>query len=432
MAIDYLLPKLAMSMNEGTINQWLVKQGDKIDKGQAILELETDKVVQEVESPAAGYFHIIAEEGETLKVNALIAKICESQEEVASLQASGLSDAPDNTEPDKQNDLPDEKTSEANAHFENANPNVEEVIFSPRSSKRIVASPLAKKIARDNQINLALLQGTGPQGRIIKQDVIKAMTAPAVMTSSAANRVSDTPAAERARLPMTGMRKAIATNMKASLQDAAQASSLWETDITDLLAIRGKLVEREEQLGTRVSVNAFIVKAIAYGIQQVPLVNACLQDEELVIYNTINIGIAVSVPGTTDYDRGLLVPVLNNIDTMGLVDIDLAMKELIHRARTNALTPDELTGSTITMSSTAGLAPPGCHSTPILNRPNAVIINPSSPIEKPVVYQGEIVPRTMMPMSLTFDHCLIDGDPAVRFAKAVDDCLKNPELLLVQ
>ena len=417
MAVDYLLPKLAMSMNEGTINQWLVKPGEKIQKGQAILELETDKVVQEIESPAEGFFHIIAVEGETLKVNALIAQICTSEEEWASLQTKGLDSLPaaDNTVIDTLSSSRQE----------------EGVGSLPAESLRIVTSPAARKLARDNDIDIALLKGTGPKGRIIKQDVMAVLTSPNDQSAPPVvhNAQGNSPA-ERVRLPMKGMRKSIAANMKASLRETAQASFGWESDVTDLLSIRRKLADREVQLGSRVSVNALMLKAIAYGIRQVPMVNACQEGEELVIYEAVNIGIAVSVAGSTEYDRGLLVPVLKSVDTMGLTEIDLAMKDLIHRARNNQLTADDLNGSTITMTSTAGLAPPGCQATPILNRPNAVIVNPSTLIEKPVVYDCEILPRTMMPLSLTFDHCLLDGDPAVRFASALHDCLEHPELLL--
>ena len=434
MAIDYRLPKLAMSMNEGTINQWLVKQGDKVEQGQAILELETDKVVQEIESPASGYFHIIATEGETHKVGVLIAQICESEQELASLHNPDLSSKPVNSEAVVENTVENTVANVAGNAVENIVENVtentepEHKTHTETSSHRIIASPLAKKIARDHQVDLALLTGTGPKGRIIKQDVMAALDTLSNSPLSLTER--NTESAEKARIPIKGMRKVIADNMKASLQNAAQLSSVWESDITDLLAMRQRLAAREKQLGTRISINAFILKAISYAAEQVPVANACVQGEELVVYNTINIGIAVSVPGSTEYDSGLLVPVLKDIGNKGLVEIDLAMKALIAQARDNALTADELTGSTITMTSTAGLAPPGCQSTPIINRPNAIIINPSTPKEKPAVYRGDIVPRMLMPLSLTFDHCLLDGDPAVRFASALHECLENPELLL--
>lgn len=414
MVVDYLLPQLTMAMNEGTINQWLIKQGERIEKGQMILELETDKVTQEVESPISGYINILAQEGDILKVETLIAQICESEAELVSLTASSSSAA---------------TGIEINT-LDQADMTNSSQINGPQSGDRIIASPSAKKIARDHEIDLASLSGTGPGGRIIKQDVLAALE-PQFKSPVKPQSHPNADAIEKIRIPLKGIRQLIAGKMMASLQSTAQLSSFWESDITDLLAFRRKLAEREETFGTRVSVNAFILKAICYAVKQVPIANSCRQGDDLVIYDTLNIGIAVAVPGSTQYDSGLLVPVLKNAGTMGVLELDLAMKSLSRRARNNELLPEEMTGSTLTMTSTAGLAPPGCQSTPILNLPNAVIINPSTSIEKPAVYRGEIVARTLMPLSLTFDHGLLNGEPAVRFASALHECLEQPELLLV-
>ncbi len=379
--------------------------------------------MQEIESPESGYFHIIAQPGETLKVDSLIAQIFKTTQELDAEFTAPISDA------DKCNPVvADSSMPSGSGSYQNNNGGDEEFAEGRMSRQRIIASPLAKKMARDNDVDLLPINGTGPNGRIIKQDVLAAITR---RSDSEAPAATSTGMVEKIRIPQTGMRKTIAANMKTSLQQTAQASLVWESDITELLALRKRLVQRTEQLQTKVSFNSLILKAITHAIREVPIANTCLQNDELVIYDTINIGIAVSVPGVSQYDSGLLVPVLKEIGRMGLVDIDKGMKDLIQRARNNALSPDELTGSTITMTSTAGLAPPGCQSTPILNLPNAMIINPSTPIEKPVVRDGEITVRTLLPVSLTFDHCLLDGDPAARFASALHECLENPELLLV-
>jgi pyruvate/2-oxoglutarate dehydrogenase complex dihydrolipoamide acyltransferase (E2) component len=219
--------------------------------------------------------------------------------------------------------------------------------------------------------------------------------------------------------------------MMQSLQESAQLSSGWESDVTDLLAMRGKLVAREAALGTRVSVNALLARAMVYAIRQVPIANACIENGEIVIYNNINLGIAVAMPGTTQYDSTLVVAVLRNIESMGLAEIDTEMKELVKRVRSGSASAEDLSGSTITLSSTAGIAPPGMTTTPVLNLPNIALVGPSTPLEKPVFRDGEIVPRTMMPMSFTFDHRAIDGEPAARFMAALHDALENPELLMV-
>jgi pyruvate/2-oxoglutarate dehydrogenase complex dihydrolipoamide acyltransferase (E2) component len=233
-----------------------------------------------------------------------------------------------------------------------------------------------------------------------------------------------------ARLPMQGMRKTIASRMVQSLQEAAQLSSSWESDITDLMAMRKSFIAREEQLGTRVSFNAFLIKAMVYAIRQVPIANSCMVDDEIVIYDNVNMGMAISVPGSTEYDSGLMVAVLHNVERMGVVEIDREMKALIGRARSGEATAGDLSGSTITLSSTAGIAPPGLKTTPVLNLPNAALLGPSTPVERPVVHDGEVAVRTMLPLSFTFDHRMLDGEPAARCMRALHECLEHPELML--
>ena len=175
--------------------------------------------------------------------------------------------------------------------------------------------------------------------------------------------------------------------------------------------MRKKFVAREEQLGTRVSVNAFLIKAIVYAVRQIPTANACLEGDDIVVFDNVDVGFAVSMPGLNELDTSLLVPVLRNVEHLGVVEIDRRVKELVTRVRAGQFSEDDLTGSTITLSTTAGLAPPGHRSTPVLNLPNAVLVGPSTPIEKPWVVDGEVVPRTLLPVSVTFDHRVLDGDP---------------------
>lgn len=427
MGIQYTMPKLAMAMNEGTINEWLVNHGDKVEKGQQIMNVETEKVSYECESPEAGYLCIVVAEGETVPCDTLIAHFCESEDEVAALLAC-----------QPANDDSAGKQGAAAEPVEAEVPATAPAVAAPAvaaptaapvraAGERIKASPLAKKMARDNNLDLSLINGTGPGGRIIKCDIEAALLRG---VQPAVNPLVQGGSFEKARIPLKGMRKTIADRMMQSLQTTAQLSSNWESDITELLATRKKFVAREEQLGTKVSMNAFIIKAICYAIKQVPIANACREGDDIVIYDNVNMGIAIAMPGTTEYDSGLMVAVLHNVERKGLVEIDLEMKALINRVRNGEATAEDMTGSTITLSSTAGLAPPGLSTTPVLNLPNAALVGPSTPKEKPVVYNGEIVPRTMMPLSFTFDHCLLDGEPASRFMKALHEALENPELML--
>ncbi|HEB27252.1 MAG TPA: 2-oxo acid dehydrogenase subunit E2 [Porticoccus sp.] len=416
------MPKLAMAMNEGTVSEWLVKHGEKVEEGQPLAAIETEKVAYDVEAPTSGYLCILLEVGEAVPCDQLIAYFCESAEEVVEMAAAARLEDNSGTETataDSVTTTPTVAGTEMSVS----------VALDRTTGQRIIASPLAKKIARDNNLDLLLVDGTGPSGRIVKRDIVAALER-GLQHSSASNAMTIGGNRELARIPITGIRKTIGERMVKSLHTAAQLSSGWESDITDMLAARQKFVARAEQLGTKVSVNAFIIKAIVYAIHQVPMANACEEGSDIVVYENINMGIAISMPGATDYDSGLMVAVLRNVEHMGLVEIDQKMKALINRVRNGEGSADDMSGSTITLSSTAGIAPPGMTTTPILNLPNAALVGPSTPIEKPVVHNGEIVARTMMPVSFTFDHRLMDGAPAARFMAALHEALENPELML--
>ena len=373
MAKDYVMPKLAMAMNEGTVNEWLFKEGDYVEEGAPIAVVETEKVSYDVESPDSGYLHIIVPEGETVLVEVPIGQFAETPEECAELSAAAapVAAAPAGVTQFMPDLLaPDTVAAPAVA-----------------TGGRIKASPLAKKIARDAGLDLSAVAGTGPGGRIVKRDVLLALETGVTTVSAPA---ATGPLVEKLRIPMKGtVRATIARRMVESLQTAAQLSSSWESDITQLIKARKRYVAMEEQLGTRVSMNAFLIKALACAIKQVPLANASIVGDELVIYESINVGIAIALPGETQYDSKLLVPVLKHVEHMGVVDIDKGMKALFEKARNGRLSADDMSDSTVAFSSTAGLSPPGMQSTPVLNLPNALLIGPATPQEKTGGVQGQ-------------------------------------------
>lgn len=415
MASDYVMPKLAMAMNEGTINEWLVADGDRIEKGDALLVVETEKVAYDLEAPESGYIRILVEAGETVPVESRIAIIAGSAEDLDDAPAANA--APQRAEPPE---IPTETPEPAPAN----------------GRSRIRSSPVARRLAKEGGLRLEDIEGSGPRGRIVKRDVVEALAQKAAPPAQPqATAPAPQPAAasleELARLPLRGTPRAlIARRMQESLQQSAQLSSFWESDITELRKTQLMFAGKEEQLGTRVSVNAFIVKAMALAVAEVPIANAALVNDEIVIYKNVNVGIAISLPGKTEWDSALMVPVVHDVQAMGVAQIDKAMKDLIGRARQGTLTADDMAGSTITLSSTAGLAPPGTRSTPVLNLPNAVLVGPSTPQEKFVPVDGEPVVRTMMPVSMTFDHRVLDGEPAARFINALHRYLENPVLIL--
>jgi pyruvate/2-oxoglutarate dehydrogenase complex dihydrolipoamide acyltransferase (E2) component len=419
MITDFLMPKLAMAMNEGTVNAWLVEEGAWVAKGTPIAEVETEKVAYEIESPHEGFLHIVVPAGDTVPVEVPIGQFASDEEGYQTLAGGEASTTAAASTPAQP------MATEAAATVESApTPPV-------ASGGRIKASPLARKMAGDRGIDLAAMTGSGPGGRIVKRDILAAelqgvTAAPVTTTQFAPPQAS----LEPVRIPFKGVRATIARRMVESLNTSAQLSSFWEVELDQLLALRQQFLEREEQLGTRVSINAFLIKAIACAATRVPIANAQIDGDEIVIHRSVNMGIATALPGATEYDSVLMVPVLKNVQAMGVVEIDKAMKSLVARARNNELGADELSGSTITMSTTAGLSPPGLRSTPVLNLPNTTLIGPSTPEQKPVFRDGEIVVRTMMPISMTFDHRVMDGEPAARFGSALHDAIENPGLML--
>ncbi|MCP3869172.1 MAG: 2-oxo acid dehydrogenase subunit E2 [Gammaproteobacteria bacterium] len=412
------MPKLAMAMNEGTVAQWMAAEGDFLRPGDVVMAVETEKVTYEVEAPHEGYLHILVPEGETVPVETPVGKFAENEDELKSLQQEVQS---------QDADKPVEAAPSAVPGVAAPTGTDLRTASSTASGGRIKASPLARKIARDKGLDIALLQGTGPGGRIVKRDILLALEQ-GIGRFAAATAVGGM--REKARLPLSGARATVASRMMESLQSSAQLASRWESDITDLLRMRTHFVAREEQFRTSVSMNAFIIRAIVSAIRQVPIINAALQGEDIVIYENVNMGLAISLPGESPWDSSLMVPVIRDVDSMGVVEIDREMKALVERARNGQLGPDDMKDSTITLSSTAGLAPPGMSTSPVLNLPNAVIVGPSTPQEKPVSRNGEIVVRTMMPMSMTFDHRILNGEPAARFMKYLHECLEHPELML--
>jgi len=417
MIIEYRMPKLAMAMNEGTINEWLVAEGQHVESGTPIAVIETEKVAYDCESPDTGYFLPIVAEGETVDVEVLIGCFCSEEAELADARSryfAGSNGAADSAAEISAVHAPVD--APAASAREPQTPSVS-------AAHRTKASPAARKLARTEEVALADVVGTGPGGRIVKRDVKAHLERVETQTVGMGSAVL-------ARTPMKGLRRTIASRMSASLAESAQVSGHFEADLTRLLAIRGRFVERAEQLGTRVSVNAFLIKAIAAAIARVPQVNACVEEDDIVVYRDVHMGIATSLPGQSEYDSALVVAVLRNVEQMGVATIDLEMKALLARVRDGEARPEDLSGSTITLSSTAGIGPPGMTSTPVLNRPNVFMLGPSTPVERIRRSGGDYVSATMLPVSYTFDHQAIDGEPTARFLAALHEIIEEPELML--
>lgn len=419
---DLVLPQLSMGMSEGTIAEWVVEEGGFVDKDDLLVLVETEKVVTDLPSAYRGYLHICVQKGETVPVEVLIAQIAETEEEYQQLTAG-------TTEARMAAALVTAATKETAVELAPA---------AAAGGRRRAVSGLARKIAEVRGMDLAGIAGSGPGGRIVRRDVMAALDGSAAAmprlpaTMTAPPMPGEQGMRELARIPMAGMRKAVAERMIQSKTTAAHTYVFFEVDVTKLLAARETMLAREKELNARISMTALYVKALAIACQHVPICNATLVDGQITVWGNVNVGIAVALPGKTDYESGLIVPVVRNAEAKSVLVLDREIKDLVERAKTGKLAPADTADGTVTLSSTAGFMPgQWCVSTPLINQPQVFNFQPGSPIEKPVVVDGQIVVRTMLPCGLSFDHRAMDGDPVARFNRKIADLLANPELMLL-
>lgn len=409
---EMVMPQLAMGMSEGTIAEWAVAEGGRVEKDVILLSIETEKVVTDLPSPYRGYLHICAVAGTTVPVEQPIAQIAETEEEYRQLLAS-------------------EKAPTASVSPAAAVTAPAAVVAVSAPGRRQAVSGLAKKIAAQNGLDLASLAGSGPGGRIVKRDVLAALASPA-STAAPKTPAKASGMREKSRVPLAGMRKAIAERMLRSKTTAAHTYVFFEIDVTKLVAARKTILAREEELGTRVSMTAFYARAMALACRQVPIINSTLVGDEIIVWENINIGIATALPGKSEYESGLVVPVLRDVESKGVLEIDREIRRLVTAARDGSLTARDTADGTVTLSSTAGfMGGEWCVSTPLLNQPQVFNFQPGTPIEKPVVVDGEIVIRTMLPCGLSFDHRAMDGVPVASFNRKIADLLSHPELMVL-
>ncbi|MES9828393.1 MAG: dihydrolipoamide acetyltransferase family protein [Candidatus Thiodiazotropha sp.] len=417
-AEPFVMPKLAMGMNEGTLQEWLIVEGEFVEQGQEIACMETEKVAYELEAPEAGYYKPIIEAGTTVPVETPIAYYADSVEALAGISITTPADSA------KAAAAPPTERLSAGVPT-TAPPQVTAAI----DSGRIKASPLARKLAADKGLDLAYIEGTGPEGRIVKRDIEKAERtgmgcAPVAAAGMPAGLV------EQARIPMSGIRHSIIDALMEKSNGTATLTQWNEADVTDLLATRKRMVAQEEMLGAKVSVNAFFIKAIAWAARQVPIINSTLQGDDIVVYDNINVAMALTVPSGDSYTENLMVPVIRHADRLRLVEIDREMKRLIGLGREGRLSAADMADSTITFSTTAGIAPDGTAGNSILNGSNNAIVGIGGAKLKPAEHNGEIALRHIAPVLVSYDHRVIDGAPASRFMNYLHQALQDPTLLL--
>lgn len=424
---DVILPQLAMGMSEGSIVEWLVAEGTRVERDQTIVSIETEKVITDLPSPYAGYLHLLAKKGDTHPTETVIARIADSEDEYRSLAGAV----------EEQGSSGDGLANPASGSSaqEDASGAVRDLPASPAGeARKLRASGLARAIARKSGVDLSRVPGTGPGGRIVRRDVVAAIERAKSTAQAPQTRLAPSAQGmrERMRIPVAGMRAAIAQKMLAATTTAAQTYAFFEIDITKLLAARNTILGYEDELATRVSLISFYVRSVALACQHVPICNSTLANGEISAWENVNVGVAVALPGGSEHESGLIVPVVRDVQDKGLLQIDREIKDLVRRARASGLSPAETANGTITVSSTDGFLPGGWMvSTPLLNLPQVMNFQPGTPVEKPVVVDGRIEIRTLLPCGVTFDHRAMDGEPLGRFVRKVRDLLSNPELMLL-
>ena len=406
MSFELVMPRAGLTMVEGTIASWLAAEGQQVKKGDAIMEFENEKNTIEFNCTHDGILHITAPEGETVAVGAPIGIVAENQAEYDAIcGAAAPAPAPVATE---QPAAPAPVSAPAAA---------------PVDAARVRATGLAKKMAKQHGVSLSAICGTGPNRRIIAQDVLDYLetqkNAPAPAAAVAAPMADDVVT----EIQMTGIRKAIAKNMYGSLQEMAQCTAAVEVDVTELLAYRQKLVENQEYLGYKVTVNDLLAMATVKMLQKHPTANATFDGKTLFVHSAVNLSVAVAA------EVGLMVPVVKNAQRMSLVELHNAMSDVAIRARDQKLKGGEQAGGTFTISN-VGMFPIDW-STPIINPPQVAILGFGRAVKKPAVVGEDVKIRSMMHVFLTFDHRVFDGLEVGRILSDLQKLLEHPELITV-
>jgi pyruvate dehydrogenase E2 component (dihydrolipoyllysine-residue acetyltransferase) len=407
MATDISLPRLGQGMEAGTIVRWLKSEGDTVEKGEPLYELDTDKVTQEVEADASGVLlKILAGEGEEIEVGKRIAVIGEEGEEVSAHEEPAQPVAEDEQGEGSAGPAREEERERGREATEEEQET--EAKETARADGRIKASPLARRIARERGIDLAGLTGTGPDGRIVAEDVERAATAPAHATVGAAPLEAEV-------VPLTSLRKTIARRLTQAWEAPAFQISM-SADMTRSLALRERL--RDEG----VTVTDVLTKLAGIALLRHREVNAQFADDELRIFPNAHIGLAVAT------ERGLIVPVLREVERKSLVQLAAERAEIVRRTREGKLAQEDLEDGTFTISN---LGMYGVEIfTAVLNPPQAAILAVGAIEEKPVVEDGDFVARPLMAMTLTCDHRAVDGAKAAEFLRELKTLLEEPGLAL--
>ena len=391
MIIDVKVPMLSESVSEGTLLEWKKKVGEAVARDEILIDIETDKVVLEVPSPQAGVLvEIVAQDGETVVADQVLARI--------DTAATAAAEAPAAT--------PAEAAPAA----------------APAAAQNNAAMPAAAKLAAETGVDVNALQGSGRDGRVLKEDVQNAAAKPAAVAAPAVALPAG--ARPEERVPMSRLRARVAERLLASQQENAILTTFNEVNMKPIMDLRAKYKDKfEKEHGVKLGFMSFFVKAAVAALKKYPVVNASVDGKDIVYHGYFDIGIAIGSP------RGLVVPILRDADQMSIADIEQAIVDYAKKAKDGKIAIEDLTGGTfsITNGGTFG----SMMSTPIINPPQSAILGMHATKERAVVENGQVVVRPMMYLALSYDHRIIDGREAVLTLVAIKDALEDPARLLL-
>lgn len=391
MIIDVKVPMLSESVSEGTLLEWKKKVGEAVARDEILIDIETDKVVLEVPSPQAGVLvEIVAQDGETVVADQVLARI----DTAATAAAEAPAAAPAEAAP----------------------------AATPAAAQNNAAMPAAAKLAAETGVDVNALQGSGRDGRVLKEDVQNAAAKPAAAAAPAVALPAG--ARPEERVPMSRLRARVAERLLASQQENAILTTFNEVNMKPIMDLRAKYKEKfEKEHGVKLGFMSFFVKAAVAALKKYPVVNASVDGKDIVYHGYFDIGIAIGSP------RGLVVPILRDADQMSIADIEQAIVDYAKKAKDGKIAIEDLTGGTfsITNGGTFG----SMMSTPIINPPQSAILGMHATKERAVVENGQVVVRPMMYLALSYDHRIIDGREAVLTLVAIKDALEDPARLLL-
>lgn len=428
MKFEFQFPDIGEGLDEGVIMKWLVEEGDDINEGDSLAEVETDKVTTEIPSPKTGkVLELKFNEGDTINVGQVFITI--------EIEGQAASETTETVEVEVVEEETAGVVGEVIASSEVIPPSTEEVSLRARPAKetKVLATPVARKMAKDLGVDIATVIGSGPNGRVMKEDIQKAkdqLSTPEAKAVPEA-KVAPTPTASppqdnEERIPLSSIRKTISKRMTESRFTIPHTTTMDEIDVSNLDEFRKKYKDVLSEEDVKLTYLPFIIKAAIVGLKKFPEFNASLDEvnEEFVLKYYYNIGIA------TDTDRGLMVPVVKDADKLSIVELAKAVEDVSSRAKENKSQLHELRGGSFTVTNYGSIG--GHFAIPIINYPESAILGLGRVVKKPIVKDDEIVIAKVLPVSLSYDHRTIDGASGAHFINLLKELLSDPDILLLR